>query len=154
MESHFQLPAYLLCMDNCRDFSFPLDIRVSVRTRQAIMCDKIHDVHAKRGDTKKATCVALECPRRESNPYRRCGRQDFKSCVSTSSTTGAICFTFISANLGALEFLIVFSKKNVSKQKIQTHGLDSWSGRPGSNRPPRPWQGRALPNELLPHVKI
>ena len=26
-----------------------------------------------------------------------------------------------------------------------------WSGRPGSNRPPRPWQGRALPNELLPH---
>ena len=25
------------------------------------------------------------------------------------------------------------------------------SGRPGSNRPPRPWQGRALPNELLPH---
>jgi hypothetical protein len=24
------------------------------------------------------------------------------------------------------------------------------SGRPGSNRPPRPWQGRALPNELLP----
>ena len=28
-----------------------------------------------------------------------------------------------------------------------------WSGRPGSNRPPRPWQGRALPNELLPHKK-
>ena len=28
-----------------------------------------------------------------------------------------------------------------------------WSGRPGSNRPPRPWQGRALPNELLPHIK-
>ena len=27
------------------------------------------------------------------------------------------------------------------------------SGRPGSNRPPRPWQGRALPNELLPLVK-
>jgi hypothetical protein len=26
------------------------------------------------------------------------------------------------------------------------------SGRPGSNRPPRPWQGRALPNELLPLV--
>ncbi len=24
------------------------------------------------------------------------------------------------------------------------------SGRPGSNWPPRPWQGRALPNELLP----
>lgn len=25
-----------------------------------------------------------------------------------------------------------------------------WSGRPGSNRRPRPWQGRALPTELLP----
>ena len=28
----------------------------------------------------------------------------------------------------------------------------SQSERPGSNRPPRPWQGRALPNELLPHI--
>jgi hypothetical protein len=26
---------------------------------------------------------------------------------------------------------------------------DSQSERPGSNWPPRPWQGRALPNELL-----
>ncbi len=26
------------------------------------------------------------------------------------------------------------------------------SGKPGSNRPPRPWQGRALPNELLPRT--
>ena len=31
----------------------------------------------------------IMCPRRESNPHRRCGRQDFKSCVSTSSTTRA-----------------------------------------------------------------
>ena len=28
------------------------------------------------------------------------------------------------------------------------------SERPGSNRPPRPWQGRALPNELLSQLKI
>ena len=27
-----------------------------------------------------------------------------------------------------------------------------WSGLRGSNPPPRPWQGRALPNELNPHV--
>jgi hypothetical protein len=27
------------------------------------------------------------------------------------------------------------------------------SGRPGSNRPPQPWQGCALPNELLPLLK-
>ena len=29
------------------------------------------------------------CPRRELNPYSPYGPQDFKSCVSTSSTTGA-----------------------------------------------------------------
>ena len=27
---------------------------------------------------------------------------------------------------------------------------DSWSGRPGSNRPPEAWKATALPNELLP----
>ena len=41
------------------------------------------------------------------------------------------------------------TKKNPST----TRRKDSWSGRPGSNRPPRPWQGRALPNELLPQIK-
>ena len=65
------------------------------------------------------------CPRRELNPHGRCWPQDFKSCVSTNSTTRA-----------ALKLLI---KSNL------------WSGRPGSNRPPQPWQGCALPNELLPH---
>ena len=30
------------------------------------------------------------------------------------------------------------------------HVPTSWSGRPGSNRRPRPWQGRALPTELRP----
>ena len=30
------------------------------------------------------------CPRRELNPYSPYGPQDFKSCVSTSSTTGAM----------------------------------------------------------------
>jgi hypothetical protein len=29
------------------------------------------------------------CPRRELNPHRPCGPQDFKSCVSTSFTTRA-----------------------------------------------------------------
>src|SRR6187431_1825021 len=70
------------------------------------------------------------CPGTELNRYDRCGSQDFKSCVSTSSTTGAI-----------------IQKKN---PPAKTDGL--MSGRPGSNRPPRPWQGRALPNELLPLI--
>ena len=29
-----------------------------------------------------------------------------------------------------------------------------WSGKRGSNPPPPPWQGGALPNELFPHIKI
>src|SRR3954451_8896380 len=29
-------------------------------------------------------------------------------------------------------------------------GLQSWSGTPGSNRRPSPWQGDALPAELVP----
>ena len=35
-------------------------------------------------------------------------------------------------------------------RRIQPQWLD-WSGLRGSNPPPRPWQGRALPNELNPH---
>ena len=31
-----------------------------------------------------------ECPGRESNPHLHCCKQDFKSCVSTSSTTRAV----------------------------------------------------------------
>ena len=37
-----------------------------------------------------------------------------------------------------------------NEQKKSKHEVWILSGRPGSNRPPRPWQGRALPNELLP----
>ena len=29
-----------------------------------------------------------------------------------------------------------------------------WSGLRGSNPPPRPWQGRALPNELNPRAVL
>ncbi len=36
------------------------------------------------------------------------------------------------------------------KKKSRAANADgTLSERPGSNRPPRPWQGRALPNELL-----
>ena len=30
--------------------------------------------------------------------------------------------------------------------------LKNWSGKPGSNRRPQPWQGCALPTELFPHT--
>jgi hypothetical protein len=33
------------------------------------------------------TCLIYKYPGWELNPHSRCGEQDFKSCVSTSSTT-------------------------------------------------------------------
>jgi hypothetical protein len=85
----------------------------------------IENVHV---EHKKSACFIkrFECPGTDLNRYDRCGSQDFKSCVSTNSTTGA-------------------RKKNPALER------DLLSGRPGSNRPPQPWQGCALPNELLPH---
>ena len=65
-------------------------------------------------------------PGRDLNPHDHYWPQDFKSCVSTSSTTRAID--------------IMLNKK--------------WSGRRDSNPRPRPWQGRALPTELLPQMLI
>ena len=51
--------------------------------------------------------------------------------------------------LDLLEMMLCFSATN---EKIQVFRLGFfWSGLRGSNPPPRPWQGRALPNELNPH---
>ena len=36
------------------------------------------------------------------------------------------------------------------RNTIQKDGVSFWSGRRGSNSLPRPWQGRALPDELRP----
>ena len=41
-----------------------------------------------------------------------------------------------------------FQKENT----ILTDGVSFWSGRRGSNSLPRPWQGRALPDELRPQT--
>ena len=37
-------------------------------------------------------------------------------------------------------------------REILTESLCFWSGRRGSNSLPRPWQGRALPDELRPQM--
>ncbi len=42
-----------------------------------------------------------------------------------------------------------FQKENT----ILTDGVSFWSGRRGSNSLPRPWQGRALPDELRPQTQ-
>ena len=38
------------------------------------------------------------------------------------------------------------------RNTILTDGVSFWSGRRGSNSLPRPWQGRALPDELRPQT--
>jgi hypothetical protein len=54
-------------------------------------------------------CGLKACPGTELNRYSRCGEQDFKSCVSTNSTTGATekksrkCGTFLSERKTRLE---------------------------------------------------
>ena len=41
---------------------------------------------------------------------------------------------------------------NHSATQPEAHRPDAcWSGKPGSNRRPQPWQGYALPTELFPH---
>ena len=39
------------------------------------------------------------------------------------------------------------------RNTILTDGVSFWSGRRGSNSLPRPWQGRALPDELRPQTQ-
>jgi hypothetical protein len=66
-------------------------------------------------------------PRTGIEPVRPLGPQDFKSCVSTNSTTRAL--------------------KKLSVEE------SSLSGKRDSDPRPRPWQGRALPTELFPQLE-
>ena len=78
-------------------------------------------------------------PGRELNPYFRCGKQDFKSCASTSSATRVNKY-----------FQNVGSQLDLNKKFHPA--LAEWnpvSERRGSNPRPQPWQGCALPAELL-----
>ncbi len=40
--------------------------------------------------------------------------------------------------------------RRILYEKAAAAALLSWSGKRGSNPPPQPWQGCALPNELFP----
>jgi hypothetical protein len=75
------------------------------------------------------------CPGRGSNPYAQRAR-DFKSLVSTSFTTRADCSTC--------------GRKKKRESAVRLPFV--WSGRRVSNSRPQPWQGCALPTELLPRV--
>ena len=69
-------------------------------------------------------------------PARPQWSQDFKSCVSTNSTTRA--------NHKLIHLVSLFGQKKPRKS------LRVLSGKRDSNSRPRPWQGRALPTELFP----
>jgi hypothetical protein len=79
--------------------------------------------------------LSLWCPGRGSNPYSHRPR-DFKSLVSTSFTTRAA---------GSIDR----TKKTKEGKRCCAFPL-VWSGRRVSNSRPQPWQGCALPTELLP----
>ena len=49
------------------------------------------------------------------------------------------------------EFKDKLHEKNSSQFTLQ---ILKWSGKRGSNPPPLPWQGSALPNELFPHCAL
>ena len=64
-----------------------------------------------------------------------------------------------SSPFGLLLFLEVTAGFEPADNGVADRGLTTWlrhhkiwSGLRGSNPPPRPWQGRALPNELNPHL--
>ena len=55
--------------------------------------------------------------------------------------------------LGYGAILLLYSIPSlVLKSNIHVRMLLYWSGLRGSNPPPQPWQGCALPNELNPHI--
>ncbi len=88
----------------------------------------------------------LLCPRQELNLHPTCVGQDFKSCVSTSSTTRAE------------DFFLARKGDSFLPGWAETKNSTAWggtlSGRRGSNPRPQPWQGCALPTELLPHENL
>ena len=95
-------------------------------------------------NTALALFLALFCTRDGSRTRTAVRPQDFKSCVSTNSTTRAKVPICIYWRCKSNRFI------NYSIKKIAPNlGGFFWSERRDSNSRPRPWQGRALPTELL-----
>ena len=44
-------------------------------------------------------------------------------------------------------------RRTLYEKAAESAAFCLWSGKRGSNPPPQPWQGCALPNELFPHKK-
>ena len=70
-------------------------------------------------------------------------RHSQEPCLTSDQT----CFAQVEA---ATSSAAAHSKKNTPSCRM---GYSFWSGRRGSNSLPRPWQGRALPDELRPQTQ-
>ena len=80
-------------------------------------------------------------------PVRNFVAADFKSATSTNSV--------IPAPKPMLRTLSGFSERTYEKRKpAASFSLEFWSGRRVSNSRPQPWQGCALPTELLPRRRM
>ena len=78
-------------------------------------------------------------------PVRNFVAADFKSATSTNSV--------IPAPKPLLRTLSGFPERTYEKRKpAASFSLEFWSGRRVSNSRPQPWQGCALPTELLPQM--
>ena len=162
--------------------------------KKKMMCFLLKDYGVLKQKAVQKYWTAEACPGSDLNRYGHCWPQDFKSCVSTNSTTRAmLCKNFFLQVLSPAspmlrgtnsttrageyrisnkecwimkensKFLVRcslpvgrqgYSFLRRAKKKNPPLREEIWSGRPGSNRPPRPWQGRALPNELLPLIGL
>ena len=78
-------------------------------------------------------------------PVRNFVAADFKSATSTNSV--------IPAPKRVLRTLAEFFERiNEKRKHAASSSFEIWSGRRVSNSRPQPWQGCALPTELLPHA--
>ena len=92
--------------------------------------------------------------RRGWNPQLVCGMESTRS-VECNQSEGEIhadawCHTPSAITYSPAVRLHANPSDWIEKRPFE-NGLFSWSGLRGSNPPPRPWQGRALPNALNPH---
>ncbi len=88
------------------------------------------------------------------NRHVPCGTQDFKSCASTNSAIPAQKTPLLEApirfELMHKGFADLSLTTWVRRQKKSRH-VAGQSGKRDSNPRHQPWQGCALPTELLPH---
>ena len=97
----------------------------------------------KKGSVSRFSCPR-ECRRGSLGDYRRRHALDLPNSPPD-------CLAHAYGVTGLFEPLpAVYQKQNTTRWVV----FCFWSGRRGSNSLPRPWQGRALPDELRPQNRV